>query len=449
MDLVAAFSITFFLLVTSVFKGIFLAYPLAAGLVIFLLVALRRGFKPLEVIKMGYAGGKRSLIVVSILMLIGALIPMWMASGTVPAIVNYGLKLIRPDMFVLSAFLLSCAVSFLMGTSVGTSGVVGTALMVMARSGGVSLAATAGAVIAGAYFGDRISPVSSSASFVAALTETNIYENIRNMVKTCAATFIISAAFYLAVSREFPLHSSSGSLPGLIANEFNISPVVLIPAAVIIIFSLFKVNVKISMLVSIKIALVLSLTLQHQTLAECFRYMIFGFSLDPASPLSSIIKGGGEIALLKTALVVFLASSFAGIMEGTGMLNSVEEATLKADTRYKVYRNMFITSLFGSAVGCSQTFAVTFSHMLNKKSYEKNGFASSCAAVDLENTAIMTAALIPWNIALLAPMTILGTDPSCIPYLAYVYLLPLWNLLFLKMKNTNRAGLIRNNPNLG
>jgi NhaC family Na+:H+ antiporter len=439
MDLIAAFAITFLLLVTSVFKGVFLAYPLAAGIMIFFFVALRRGFSGGDLIRMGYAGGRKSLIVVSILMLIGALIPLWMAAGTVPAIVNYGLQLIRPDMFILSAFLLSCTVSCLIGTSVGTSGVVGTALMVMARSGGVSLAATAGAVIAGAYFGDRISPLSSSASFVAAITETDIYDNIRNMLKTCAVTFLISAAFYLAVSRAFPLHSSSGNLPELIANEFNVSPLVLAPAAVIIIFSILRVNVKLSMLVSIKLAVVISLTLQHQTLAECLKYIIFGFSMDSASPLSSIIKGGGEISLMKTALVVFLASSFAGIMEGTGMLNAIEEATLKADNRYKVYRNMFVTSLFGSAVGCSQTFAVTFSHMLNKKAYEKNGFGSACAAVDLENTAIMTAALIPWNIALLAPMTILGTDPSCIPFLAYVYLLPLWNLLFLKLRNPKQA----------
>jgi NhaC family Na+:H+ antiporter len=448
MDLIAAFAITFLMLVTSVFKGVFLAYPLAAGLVVFFLVALRQGFAPMDVINMGFAGGRKSLIVVKILMLIGALIPMWMASGTVPAIVNYGLELIRPDMFILSAFLLSCAVSFLIGTSVGTSGVVGTALMVMARSGGVSLAATAGAVIAGAYFGDRISPLSSSASFVAAITGTNIYENIKNMAKTCAVAFLVSAGFYLAVSRAFPLRSVSGSLTGLIAKEFSLNPVVLLPAAVIIIFSVFRVNVKLSMLVSIKIALILSLTLQHQSLAECLRYIVFGFSLDSGSPLSSIIKGGGEIALLKTALVVFLASSFAGIMEGTGMLNSIEAATLKADSRYKVYRNMFITSLFGSAVGCSQTFAVTFSHMLNKKSYEKNGFDSSFAALDLENTAIMTAALIPWNIALLAPMTILGTDSSCLPYLAYIYLLPLWNLVFLKLKSGGSISFLRNNPNL-
>lgn len=251
MDLITAFAITFLFLVSSVFKGIFL----------FFLVALRRGFAPKDIIKMGCNGGKKSLIVVRILMLIGVLIPMWMASGTIPAIVNYGMEMIRPDMFVLSAFLLSCFVSCLIGTSVGTSGVVGTALMVMARSGGVNLAATAGAVIAGAYFGDRCSPVSSSASFVAAITETNIYDNIRNMIKTCILPFVISAVFYLTVSMAFPLRRTSASLAGLISKQFNLNPVVLVPAVIIILFSVLKVGIKISMLVSIKIALILSLTL--------------------------------------------------------------------------------------------------------------------------------------------------------------------------------------------
>jgi Na+:H+ antiporter, NhaC family len=437
MDLIAAFAITFLFLVSSVFEGIFLAYPLTAGILLFFLVALRRGFAPKDIMKMGYTGGKKSLIVVRILMLIGVLIPMWMASGTIPAIVNYGMEMIRPDMFVLSAFLLSCFVSCLIGTSVGTSGVVGTALMVMARSGGVNLAATAGAVIAGAYFGDRCSPVSSSASFVAAITETNIYDNIRNMIKTCILPFVISAVFYLTLSMAFPLRSTSASLAGLISKQFDLNPVVLVPAVIIILFSVLKVGIKISMLVSIKIALILSLTLQHQSLADCVKYMIFGFSLDASNPLSGIIKGGGEVSLLKTALVVFLASAFAGIMEGTGMLKGIENITLKADTRYKVFRNMFVTSLFGSVVGCSQTFAVMLTHMLNKKAYEKNGLGNSCEAIDLENTAIMTAALIPWNIALLAPMTVLGADASCIPYLVYIYLLPLWNMLFLKLQNSN------------
>lgn len=440
LDLIIVFSISFILLVSSVYNGIFIAYPLAVGILLFSIVALKRGYSSVNILKMAFRGGKKSFIVVRVFILIGAIISIWMSSGTVPAIVYYGIELIRPNTFILSAFLISCFVSFLIGTAVGTSGIVGIALMVMAKSGGVDLAATSGAIIAGAFFGDRCSPMSSSASFVSFLTETNVYDNFKNMFKTSIVPLVISVAFYLLVSQVFPLHSSTNNINNEILKAFNLNPIVLVPVLVIIVFSTFRVDVKISMIISIIIAFIISILVQHQSILNCAKFIIFGYSLDKSNPLSAIIKGGGIIPLLKTSLVVFLASAFAGIVEETKMLNNIENITNKANSRYMVFRNVFITSLFTSIVGCSQTFAVMLTHMLNKKSYIKNGFDNSCAAVDLENTAIMFSALIPWNISLLAPMMILGTDVACIPYLMYIYLLPICNLLFFKFyksKNCN------------
>jgi NhaC family Na+:H+ antiporter len=422
------------LLVTSVYKGIFLAYPLTAVIALFFIIAKRRGFAFRDIFKMAWRGGKKSFVVIKIFVLIGALVPIWTAAGTVPAIVYYGIELIKPDLFILCAFLISCMVSFLIGTSMGTTGIVGAAMMVMAKSGNVNLAATAGAVIAGAFFGDRCSPVSSSASFVAAITETNLYDNIKNMFKTAAVPFIISAAFYLAISKIYPLHSSSGSINNLILLQFSVSLVVLVPVLLILIFSTLRVNVKISMLVSIASALVISLLVQHETIASCIKFMIFGFSLEPSSPLHSIIKGGGIISMMKTGLVVFLTSAFAGIIEETNMLQSIENITSKAEERVQVYRNTLLTSLFGTMVGCSQTFAVVLAYVLNKKAYAKNGLDNSAAAVDLENTAILVSGLVPWSIALLAPMSILNINASCVPYLMYIYLVPLWNLAYMYLR---------------
>ena len=116
------------------------------------------------------------------------------------------------------------------------------------------------------------------------------------------------------------------------------------------------------------------------------------------------------------------------------MLSGIENITKKADSRYAIFRNVFITSIFASAVGCSQTFAVMLTHILNKKSYVKNNLSNSYTAIDLENTAIMLSALVPWNMALLAPMTILGIGVSCIPYLIYIYLLPVFTLISFGLK---------------
>lgn len=434
MDLIIAFIITFILLISSVLKGLFLAYPLIVALFLFIMVAFKRGTALKDLISMAFKGGKKSLLVVRILILIGAITSIWMASGTVPAIVYYGIKFLRPNLFILSAFLTSCFVSFLIGTSVGTSGTVGIALIVIARSGGVNLAATAGAIIAGAYFGDRCSPMSSSASLVAYLTDTNIYKNIKNMFSTAIVPFGLSLIFYTIMSRIFPLHSSSNEISNEIFKVFNISLIVLLPALVILVFSAFKINVKTSMIISILIAFLLSILVQKESSLSSIRFMISGYSMDESSALYTIIKGGGIISMLKTSLIIFVASALAGVIEGCNLLNSVENITLKATSRFEVFRNLILTSIFAATLGCSQVFAVMLTHMLNKKAYEKNQLDNSLLAIDLENSAIMIAALIPWNLALLAPIIILGADASCIPYLFYIYILPITNLISIRFK---------------
>lgn len=430
MELIIAFIISFFLLILSAFRGIFPAYPLMISFVLFFIVAVRRGYSLKDVFGMARNGGKKAFIVIEIFILIGTITAIWMAAGTVSAIVYYGIKLINPNLFILSTFLISCCVSTLIGTSFGTVGTVGIALMVIARSGGVSIAATAGAIIAGAYFGDRCSPMSSSASLIAHLTETNIYENIKNMIKTSIVPFFISIILYTLVSFRFPLGNISSSINNEIAKAFNINIIALIPAFIIIVFAVFKVNVKASMFISIITAFLLSIFIQHNTILDSIRFIIYGYNMDKASPLYSIIKGGGILSMLKTSLVILISSALSGIFEGTNMLKRFE--TINANSRYEVYRNITITSIISALFACSQVLAVIITHMLNKKVYEKNKIDELNFAVDLENTAIVISALIPWNIALLVPMTNLGADTSCVPYLFYLYVLPLANLVFLK-----------------
>ncbi|MGH4138520.1 Na+/H+ antiporter NhaC family protein [Clostridium sp.] len=439
MDLIIAFFVTFALLIISVFKGIFLAYPLIAGLILFIIVATKRGNNIKEVFYMAFIGGKKSLIIINIFILIGAITSIWMACGTVPTIVYYSVKLIRPNLFILSAFLTSCFVSFLIGTSLGTTGTIGIALMVVAKGGNANLAATTGAIISGAYFGDRCSPMSSSASLVSYLTKTDIYKNITNMFKTCLVPFSLSIVFYAIVSRIYPLHSSANSINNEIINAFHINIIVMLPALIILILSAFRVNVKKSMLVSIIISYLLCIFIQHETLLNCIKFMIFGYSTEKSSPLYTIIKGGGIISMLKASLVIFVGSAISGVIEESKMLHNIEAITLRATSRYGVFTNLIITSIFTAAVGCSQSVAVMLTHMLNKKAYEKNGLANSCLAIDLENTAIMISALIPWNIALLAPIIILGTNATCIPFLFYIYMVPITNLISIGFNSNKKS----------
>ena len=175
-------SVTVLLLCTV--KGIYIAYPLLAILVLFVGLCLQRGFSISALWTMGCQGSRKALPVFIILTLIGAITATWIAAGTVPAIVYYGIHTIQPQWFILAAFLLTSLVSLLIGTSFGAASTIGLALMIMAKGSSVNPHVIAGAVIAGAYLGDRCSPMSSSAHLIAAITRTDLYGNLKRMVQT-------------------------------------------------------------------------------------------------------------------------------------------------------------------------------------------------------------------------------------------------------------------------
>lgn len=440
MDIIFVFTICFILLLSSAFKGIFIGYPLIISLGLFIMVGMKRGFKFNSLIKMAYKGGKKSLIVLKIFILIGAITASWMASGTVPAIVYYGMKFLNPHIFILCAFLISSFVSFLIGTSFGTIGTVGIALMVMARGGGVSISITAGAILSGAYFGDRCSPMSSSANLVAHLTETDIYINIKNMFKTAVIPFTLACIIYTIYSFKFPLITGSNSLILEITKVYDINIITLLPAIIILIFSVFKVDVKLLMFLSILTASIIAVLLQHITILDTLRYLIIGYTIPFKSSLSNIITGGGILSMLKVSFVVFISSAFTGIFEGAELLKVIENMLYNVQGRHKIFFSNIVVSIASAAFGCSQALAVILSNMLMKNTYEKNKINTEEFAVDLENTAIVIAPLIPWNIAVLVPLTALNADTTSILFAFYLYLIPLTNYIYLWL---NRNKIIK------
>ena len=174
MDLIVAFLVFIITLIVTLTFGWSMAIALFVGLVVFVLTGLHRKFSFKDLMKMVYLGGKTSFVVLRILVLIGLLTALWRSSGTISFFVYYGISMITPSLFIVITFLITLILSFALGTSFGIAGTAGVLLMVLAQSGGVSEAVTAGAIMSGAYFGDRCSPASSSASLVAAVTFTDL-----------------------------------------------------------------------------------------------------------------------------------------------------------------------------------------------------------------------------------------------------------------------------------
>ena len=205
--------------------------------------------------------------------------------------------------------------------------------MIMASGSNVNPQITAGAIIAGAYFGDRCSPMSSSANLIAIITKTEIYTNVRRMLATTVFPLVVSTIFYLLISIANPVDFEGQNISSEIARLFNVNPIVLLPALAILVLSWLRVEIKISMVVSILIGLFLSIFIQGYSFTEIFKYIFLGFELSKESSLKNIILGGGIFSMARVCLVVIVSTAFAGLFTGTNILNSVKTYLKKAKSR--------------------------------------------------------------------------------------------------------------------
>ena len=208
MDLIVCIVLMFAALLFTVWSGGQLFFATGFGLALFCIYALRHGNSPRQLGAMLMVGVKKALVVILVLLVIGMLTASWMLCGTIPYLVCLGMKLIHPRLFVLCAFLLCAAISFLIGTAFGTANTMGVVLMTIARGCGVSPAITAGAILCGIYVGDRCSPMSSSLLLLSTLTGTDHYTNSRRTLRSCLAPLALTCLCYLAFSLANPMQGA-------------------------------------------------------------------------------------------------------------------------------------------------------------------------------------------------------------------------------------------------
>ena len=425
-------SCAFFLstLILSLYNGIHILFPLSLGLLCFSIMGIARGFSPISVAKMIGKGMARVVIILRVFIMLGMLTAIWRACGTIPFLVYYGVSFIDARFFVLFAFLLSCLVSLLIGSSIGSAATIGTVLMIMARSGGADASLTAGAIISGIYFGDRSAPTSSSANLVAVLTKTDLLDNIKNMLLSALAPIIISTVIYLTLSVYWGMDKTESYFLKEIPESYNIGIITLMPALMIIILSLLRFKVLISMFISILTGILIAVLVQGVGIYELFTYMLTGYELKSSAQFAGIISGGGLASMLSTMCIVLISSGYSGIFEGTGALKDVISFFALLSRKIALYPVTLMTALFTSAFGCTQTLSIILTNQIMRGIYIEKGMSNSSLALDIEDSCAVVAALIPWNIAIAAPMIILSVGVGCIPFAVFLYILPIYRLFY-------------------
>lgn len=355
----------------------------------------------------------------------------WRTAGTLPLLISYAVEFIQPEIMILAAFLLNCLVSALMGTSFGTAATMGVVTISIANALQISPVAAGGAILSGIYFGDRCSPVSSSALLIAELTHTNIFHNIKQMLRTAFVPFMLTLAIYAALGLLLP--STEGTMPDmyqLFAKEFRLEILTLLPAACIVLLSLLRINVKLTLAASILTAVVLSITMQQQTLYTMLGALITGYHSQD-SAIATLLNGGGIVSMLNVTAIICLTSSFAGIFAATRLLEPLKQKIASMSKATFPFCGTVITSLIASMIACNQALAIMLTHQICAPIMQKR----EVLAVDLENTVVVISPLIPWSIAAAVPLTAINAPATCLSAACYLYLLPLWQLLWQLYQN--------------
>lgn len=430
-----ALFITISCIIFFVTKGYSAFWGISIGIIICIIIGLINGYTLKTLLAMALNGIKDAYIVLIIMCLIGIIIAIWMICGTIPALMYYGFNYLSNVNFLLAAFLISSFISLILGTSFGTISTAGIPLMGIGLGLGVPGYMTAGAIVSGAFLGDRTSPMSSSANLTAVITETDLYENIKHMISTLVPAFIICVLFYYLIGSGYTLHESTidtvNNIKDTINNSFNINLLLLIPPAIIIIMSILRINIKYNLLAGIAIGVILALTQQGISIIELSKITILGFSSQDIN-IAKIISGGGLLSMKGILSVVASATALYGILDGTNMINPLINRFISniKTVRMLVFKTTILGALM-NIVTLNQTLAIIIPGKSMSSSFKKFNVSKNTLARTIGDSGTVLAPLIPWNINGLVISVALGINViDYAPFAILCYLLPVISLIF-------------------
>lgn len=392
-------------------------------------------FKTLKnTLDIAIAGTKKSYLLVFIFVLLGALSASWFISGTIPALIYYGIKIINPNYFYVFSFLITSLFSFLIGSSFGTVGTIGLVMVSLARGIGLDIYIVAGSIISGAYFGDRGSPMSSSANFVAILTETEIYSNVKGMFKASILPYLITLSLYFYLGKNIEPKFIENNILTLLNQNFYLDFLVFIPMIYLVIMCLLKKNIRHTILVSIFLSLIIGWFLQNYEDRNFIKILIYGFRLPIENELYNVIRGGGIFSMGTAMVMALLSCGLVNIVDKLGVLKLISEKIGFIKSEWKIYLYTIVVAILTAAISCSQSTSILLTSQIMKKIYKKNGFTKELLALDIENSSVVLSSLIPWNIAITVPALMLDISVvKIIPYSLYLFILPMI-VMILKIK---------------
>ena len=438
MDLILAFVLFLSVMAGCLLADVSMLFPLAAGFVIFSALSVRRGFTVKQILKFAAESVNESFIVIRILVLIGCLTGIWRCCGTVAYFVTGGLSLIPQGLFLPAAFLLAALMSYAIGSSFGVTATAGVILISIARAGNVNPVIAAGAILSGVYVGDRGSPSSSAANLVSVLTHTDMRHNIKDMFRCSIIPFAACCAAYGILSVFWPMQNAGSEIPDLLAEEFRLQWLCLVPAVIVMILPLCGMKVKYAMMLSLLASCAVALGVQHCSVAQCLKAILSGYEAKNEA-LAEMVSGGGITSMLEVVGILFISCCYGPVFRHTGLLSPVTDGITRLARRIGRYPAMLVLGVGVAAVFCNQTVGVIMQNTLCAPLYGDSPEECRQKMLDMENSVILLAGLVPWCIACAVPLGMLGADLRTLPFEFYLWTVPLWQLIRLRAGSRRKA----------
>lgn len=381
-----------------------------------------------------------------ILLLIGAIAGSWMASGVVPTFIYYGLKIIHPSIFLGVACIICAMVSIVTGSSWTTIATIGVALMGIGRAEGFSDGWIAGAIISGAYFGDKVSALSDTTVLASATTRVPLFTHIRYMLITTVPSFLIALIVFFGVSLSHKTgsHEQIEHIASTIASTFNISPWLFVVPLITALFIVRKLPAIITLFVAVITACAAMLIAQgdivHQIGGEGgfagFRAVMITCAESTAietgdATLNGLVATSGMEGMLNTVWLILCAMCFGGIMVGSGMLSAITALFLRFVRRtFGVVASTIGTGLFCNLCTSDQYISIIITGNTFRELYHKRGLEARLLSRSVEDSATVTSVLVPWNSCGMTQSTVLGVATvAYLPYCIFNYVSPLLSLV--------------------
>ncbi|WP_028263957.1 Na+/H+ antiporter NhaC family protein [Atopobium fossor] len=411
------------ILISGIIIGTPLLTSLLIGLALFAGYGLWRGHSTQELVRMALSGVKTVSHVLILFAIIGMLTATWRAAGTIPFITSWSAALVKPSTIVVTSFLICCGMSFLCGSSFGAAATAGVACFTIGEIMGANTSVLGGAILSGCFFGDRCSPMSSSAALVGNLTRTNVQENIGRMMRSAAVPLILSCIIFAALGMSNSTATTTPNFSQAFSSTFVLSPIVLIPIVIVLIFSFAHVSVKKTMLVSLASAIAICILVQHMSILDIPSMLLFGFKTSDQT-IASMVNGGGIVSMFHLACIVSVASTYSGIFNGTGLLDKLRCTVKKISKRTTPFIGVLLTAIITAIIACDQVVCI----MLTAQLCDGCEGSGSALALDIENSSVIIPALVPWSTSVIGILAFVGAPSTSILFALYAILVPAWTV---------------------